>query len=182
MILLNQLTLFLSYFLLISFFLAAFFYFKHPDAHDKRKLLISASAGILTFLNLYLIYEQRNTAGTHKLASLLLYIMSCYFFWGSILAHRKKINFAFSSTNHTSFVSHGTYRFVRHPIYFSYQCAWWAGAIYCNSLTLLIFSFWLLYLYYSAAKVEELEFSTSGVSNEYKEYSDKTKMLIPFLI
>jgi len=75
-------------------------------------------------------------------------------------------------------VTHGIYKYVRHPMYFSLLVAFFGFFIYGNLFTKLLYLLLFSVLFLKAKKEEKLWNEYDAC---YKEYKKNTKMIIPFL-
>jgi protein-S-isoprenylcysteine O-methyltransferase Ste14 len=76
-------------------------------------------------------------------------------------------------------VTHGMYRYIRHPMYFS--VAVMAFALICynpNMTNIFLFILMILVLSLKAKKEERL---WKAKSSEYSRYKQQTKMIIPYI-
>lgn len=111
---------------------------------------------------------------------ILLYLTAIFIFWWAISVNRKKhLTFAFSSDLPEHLVTTGPYRWIRHPFYFAYLCAWIAGATAISDYRLLVAFFVTLWLYWRAAKEEEDKFYLSSLNVEYSLYKEQAGMFWP---
>ena len=77
-------------------------------------------------------------------------------------------------------ITTGPYRLVRHPIYSGTLLAILGSAIALRGLWFFVFIFFAIYLIVFAVRKEE-ELLITEFPNEYSEYKERTKMLIPFV-
>lgn len=76
-------------------------------------------------------------------------------------------------------IQHGPYRFIRHPIYSSFILIYF-GTLLLTHSTFLLILFPSIIIYYLRAKKEE-SLLKSSFGEEYQEYMNRTKRLIPFV-
>ena len=143
--------------------------------------IISLSVSASTVLMLALTWLTPQPLFAH-IAGLAIQLFSVWIFYAAIRASRQaRLRFVFDPEHPHSLVNEGPYRLVRHPFYVSYSIFWlgWAVATW---------SFWaipsvviLLWLYISAARMEERNFAVSPLSAEYEEYSKRTGFFLPRL-
>jgi protein-S-isoprenylcysteine O-methyltransferase Ste14 len=77
-------------------------------------------------------------------------------------------------------VTTGPYAFVRHPIYSGVLLAMLGSAFVSVVIWLILFVIFCAYFVYSA-RVEE-RIMTTKFQNQYLQYKNRTKMLIPFVL
>jgi protein-S-isoprenylcysteine O-methyltransferase Ste14 len=81
--------------------------------------------------------------------------------------------------NQACLVTHGIYRYIRHPMYFSLIVAFFGFFIYADIITKLLYMILFLVLFLKAKKEEKL---WHHYDKCYEEYKRKTKMFIPFIL
>lgn len=76
-------------------------------------------------------------------------------------------------------VTHGAYRWIRHPFYASFLCALFAALVYFpHYVTVAMFGYGLVALNLTAAR-EERRLSGSEFGTEYREYVGRTGRFMP---
>ena len=76
-------------------------------------------------------------------------------------------------------ITSGPYRFVRHPIYSGLLLALLGTALVDSLFSLIVVAVLMVYFYY-CGRVEERNL-IAAFPNDYPEYRQRTKMLVPFL-
>ncbi len=77
-------------------------------------------------------------------------------------------------------VTHGIYKYMRHPMYFSVALMMLGVIIFnLNTINIIIYLLLLLSLFLKANKEEKL---WSKKTPNYKKYKEKTKMIIPYIL
>jgi protein-S-isoprenylcysteine O-methyltransferase Ste14 len=164
---------------LIGFTWAAIFHFKHPEAIDYRKTLLSLSATFATGFNSYLLATVPFDKIHNTALVLFLFPLSFFIFVWALSVSAKKLDFAFSKSTPSELLQSGPYKFMRHPFYMSYSLTWLA----CFTLTLNILSgilvVWMGFLYFIAARYEERTILRGELSKNYLEYKSSVGVFIP---
>lgn len=122
----------------------------------------------------------------HMVANLALLGLMAIYSWSSVA-----LNFKASNLTHRGIISHGPYRWVRHPAYVAKNLAWWIGlgpALIVGmqggwTETLLIAGsmFGWTFIYYMRAVTEEDHLRS--VDDSYDQYCKRVKYrFIPYLI
>jgi protein-S-isoprenylcysteine O-methyltransferase Ste14 len=163
-----------------AFAWGSFAYLQNAKSREPRKRLLAVSSylGLMLAVGAIILWPQPITAMLG--AGIGLFLLSLCFFFGAVVAHRdRRPSFAFVKTPPASFVQHGPYRFVRHPIYTAYLLTFFA--LTCLSMIPLglLAGAWLGYLYFLAARQEELSFRDSPYAQEYQAYRATTGMFFP---
>jgi protein-S-isoprenylcysteine O-methyltransferase Ste14 len=81
--------------------------------------------------------------------------------------------------NEACLVTHGIYKYVRHPMYFSLMVAFFGFFIFGDFKTKLFYIIMFLAVFLKAKKEEKL---WQNLDKCYEEYKRKTKMFIPFFL
>lgn len=163
-----------------SFAWGSLAYLRFADVREPRKRLLAISVylGLAAAVAVIVFWPQPVTALLG--VGIGFFIVSLYFFFGAVAAHRHdRPGFAFVKTPPISFVSHGPYRFVRHPIYTSYLLAFFALTCLSAVPVALLAALWLGWMYYLAAREEEQSFDDSPYAEEYEAYRARTGMFFP---
>lgn len=130
----------------------------------------------------YLYYTSINSL---LYVSIGFFILSVLLHVISIISARKsvgKLNFALNGKHSEELIFDGPYRYIRHPIYTSYICAW-LGAVFLSWPPVPIVALFVMgYFYFKAIKVEEDFFlNNTRLSSAYKNYCKKTYKILPFI-
>lgn len=112
-------------------------------------------------------------AGLH-LAALAVFVWA----WRSLRPVAPGIGFA--SQLPAGLARRGPYRFVRHPLYFSYLLAWVAIPGVLLDLVGLLCIAGMAVAYFVAARQEETLLLRSALGGEYSDYRQRTPMLLPW--
>jgi protein-S-isoprenylcysteine O-methyltransferase Ste14 len=138
------------------------------------------AAYVSTVLHVIILVCMEPT-GTKAYISLALYALSFCLFWSSIVANRERpLRVAFCPPETDHIVQVGPYGYVRHPLYLSYSLAWAAGALASDTIVLWFTVVMMISIYLWAAKYEENSFLASPWEREYRDYMQKTGMVIPW--
>lgn len=112
-----------------------------------------------------------------------LYVLSISLFLSSIEAARRVAlpRALIFDPRPVVLVTHGPFRWIRHPIYVSYSLAWIAAPIALLNVWLAIQAAVWIGLYVFSARREEQLLEASELGGAYKEYKARTAALIPGL-
>lgn len=101
-------------------------------------------------------------------------------FWKMVdTAKRNRLTVIFSKDVPEKIVGNGLYRFVRHPFYAVYIYSYISAALILANFELLILCLPIIFIYFFAARQEEMKFSKSDLSADYELYRQRTGMLFP---
>jgi protein-S-isoprenylcysteine O-methyltransferase Ste14 len=143
--------------------------------------IISTSVTATTILMLVLTWLLPQPLFAH-IAGLAIQLVSLWIFYGAIKASRRaRLRFVFDPEHPHSLVNEGPYRVVRHPFYVSYSIFWFGWAVATWSIWAVPSVLILLWLYVSAARMEERNFAASPLSVEYADYKARTGFFLPKL-
>lgn len=101
------------------------------------------------------------------------------FWWAVATTRRTRLTLAFSADQPTFLVDQGPYAVVRHPFYTSYILFWIGAAIDGVSPLFWIAPIVITVLYARAASIEERKFVQSALATRYRDYQNRTGMLLP---
>lgn len=110
-------------------------------------------------------------------------VVSVIIFYYAVQASKMaRLHVAFSESTGSSLVSSGIYRYVRHPFYLSYLVYWfsWCLSLGFHAAPSVVFLV-LLALYILSIRLEEQELERN-FGEEYREYKERTSLLLPYLI
>jgi protein-S-isoprenylcysteine O-methyltransferase Ste14 len=120
------------------------------------------------------ITQERGAGGV------FLYLSSLGLFWWAIKTTSKRPLSAVASPDMpTHMVEEGPYRFIRHPLYFSYLLTWFAGVIATGRWWLIPSVAVMAVIYFNAASREERKFAGSPLASAYREYQSRTGLFVP---
>lgn len=167
-----------------SFIWAAMFFFKTGNSGSKRgKLLI----GLMGFASVVvcivsLFYSTWQHSPTQWLGGALLLLAFTMFWWTIHTVRRAPLDFAFSTRAPDRLVTQGPFAYWRHPFYASYSFGWFGAALITQSVWPIVVTVAMGFVYFRAALSEERHFRSGNLSDAYRRYSAKSKLLIPWLI
>ncbi len=151
------------------------------DRMPQGAWIISLSVTASTILMLALTWLLPQPLLAH-LAGLAIQLFSVWIFYSAILASREaRLRFVFDPEQPHSLVDQGPYRLVRHPFYVSYSIFWFGWAVATWSVWSIPSVLILLWLYISAARMEERNFAASPLSSDYLAYKARTGFFLPRL-
>ncbi len=117
-----------------------------------------------------------------QIVGLAIQLFSAWMFYAAILASRRaRLRFVFDPEHPHSLVDQGPYKVVRHPFYVSYSIFWFGWAVATWSPFAIPSVIILIWLYISAARLEERNFEASPLSSEYAAYKSRTGFFVPGL-
>jgi len=120
------------------------------------------------------ITAERGAAGA------FLYLSSLGLFWWAIRTSAKHPLSAVASPDLPAhLVEEGPYRFIRHPLYFSYLLTWFAGLIATGRWWLIPSVVVMAIIYFNAASLEERKFARSPLAGAYRAYQSRTGLFVP---
>lgn len=164
----------------IGFAIAMRLYFRGARKRNSAKTLLTASAAVTTLLHLAALLLFPPPAEWCAWGGIGAYLLANVIYWWALIAHGKeRPSFAFLPVTPQGFTQAGPYRRIRHPIYSAYLLGWLAGPIATGQPLLLLTVAWMGFLYYRAARQEEIQFATSGVAREYAAYQRRSGMFLP---
>ncbi|HYW71940.1 MAG TPA: isoprenylcysteine carboxylmethyltransferase family protein [Pyrinomonadaceae bacterium] len=144
--------------------------------------LIAVLGAVLTFLQLMAMLAAPSFGPIRSLMGVWLYTASLAGFWWTVSATRsRRLSVAFSVDRPDFLLESGPYRFVRHPFYAAYSLFWIAGLVVAPRWYLLPGVAVMLSSYFSAARMEEAKFASSGLQDVYQGYRARTGMFLPRL-
>lgn len=116
-----------------------------------------------------------------KIVPILIFIAGISFFFYTLMFNRvSNFNIIPDIKNHAQLVTTGAYKYIRHPMYLAVLITMLAPL--SNSIdyiNLIICSILMITMFLKAKKEEYLWHIES---KEYKNYIQKTKMIVPFII
>jgi protein-S-isoprenylcysteine O-methyltransferase Ste14 len=111
---------------------------------------------------------------------IVIFLLICGGIIGLIaITTNKEFNVIPEIKDEACLVTHGIYKYIRHPMYFSLTVAFFGFFIFGDLITKLFYIIMFLALYLKAKKEEIL---WQKHDKCYIEYKQKTKMFIPFLL
>ncbi len=112
--------------------------------------------------------------------ALVLQALSLALFASAVRATRAtRLTYVGDDDTPTFLISHGPYRWVRHPFYTSYILFWGACAIMTNSILSYAGFIVMTIAYVVSATSEERKFAGSDLADEYGRYRQKTGLFWP---
>lgn len=158
-----------------------------PQSHGFYRFF--AWEAILVQIVINLPYWFTNPFSWNQLISWILLSLSIYpassgFYLlhksgGPRLEREEQTNYPFEDT--TNLVTHGIYKYIRHPMYSSLLFLSWGVFFKVPSFQGLVCSGIASIFLYLTSRIEEKEnFLVFG--SEYSEYMNRTKLFVPFLI
>ena len=116
-----------------------------------------------------------------KAIPLLIFLFGIGFFLYTLLFNKvSNFNIIPDIRNNAKLITTGTYRYIRHPMYFSVFITMFAPLTNSfNYVNLIICTILIITMFLKAKKEEYLWHMES---DKYKEYMQNTKMIIPFIL
>jgi protein-S-isoprenylcysteine O-methyltransferase Ste14 len=167
-----------------SFIWAAMFFFKTGNLGSKRgKLLIGLLGFVSVLICIAALLESTWQQLPMQWLGVALLLLSFAVFWWAIRTVRSApLDFAFSIRPPDRLVTQGPYAYWRHPFYASYAFGWLGAALIAQSVWPVVVTVAMGSVYFRAALSEERNFKSGELGNEYQRYSEKSKLLIPWVI
>ena len=109
---------------------------------------------------------------------IVLLLISGLLFISSLLSFKRPPGIAFGEKLIVELNTSGPYKFIRHPFYTSYSLAWIGGTIATGCWWLIMSFIVMIFVYYKAAKEEELTWLKSKDAQKYEEYARHTGMFM----
>lgn len=163
-----------------SFTWARYAVFRIDGATPPGVRLIEIGAAASIAVGLWLVGTRGEARILQDVAAGLLAAASAALFtWGLRSIRRRQFTAAFSSDQPTCLVTHGPYRFIRHPFYLAYGLAhalplvatgspWaWPGLLGMGAI------------YLRAAQLEERKFLASPLAAAWREHQQRTGRFLP---
>jgi protein-S-isoprenylcysteine O-methyltransferase Ste14 len=113
------------------------------------------------------------------ISSLIYGVSLVIFWWTTTVTRSQRLSVAFSADEPHHLLRNGPYEFVRHPFYASYGLFWMAGFIAAPRWYLLPGIMAMFFSYLRAARMEEVKFANSALSEAYEHYRSQTGMFLP---
>lgn len=115
-------------------------------------------------------------------AALVLQALSLALFAAAVRATRAtRLTYVGDDDTPTFLISHGPYRWVRHPFYTSYILFWGACAVMTDYLLSYVAFVAMTIAYFVSATAEERKFGSSALAGEYGAYRKRTGLFWPKL-
>lgn len=153
----------------------------HSPTTPPGAMLISAVVVATALFFLAIVWLELQPTGA-QLVGLGLESASLWLFWAAIFASRKaRLRFAFDVENPHSLVTHGPYRYVRHPFYTSYVIFWVGWGVATWSILAVVPVAGLIAIYVIAARDEEKKFAATALSGDYEAYRQGAGFFTPRL-
>lgn len=167
-----------------SFIWAAVFFFKAGNSGSKRGKLLIGLMGFASVLVCIaaLLQSSWQQLLTQWLGVALLLLSFTVFWWAIHTVRTAPLDFAFSTRTPDRLVTQGPYAYWRHPFYASYSFGWLGAALVAHSAWPIFVTVAMGFLYWRAASSEERIFKSGEFGNEYRRYSAKSKLLIPWIV
>lgn len=167
-----------------SFVWAALFFFKTGNSGSKRgKVLIGLMGLVSVLVCMAAILQSEWQQRLSQWLGVALLLFSFAIFWWAIrTVSSTPLDFAFSTREPDRLVTQGPYSYWRHPFYTSYSLGWLGAALVAQSVWPLFVTAAMGFVYYRAALMEERNFKSSELGHEYEHYSQKSKLLIPWVL
>lgn len=156
-------------------------FFRVDDVGAKKgKKIISVVAGSASVYVSWQLITIRQPILLASITSVFLFAYAfLMFFSAKYTTSSRPLNFAMSKISPAQLVTHGPYRFVRHPFYSAYCAAWLASFIQLQNWQVATIFLVMVGLYTYIAFEEERAYMGSIFSERYMTYRANTGMLIP---
>jgi protein-S-isoprenylcysteine O-methyltransferase Ste14 len=156
-------------------------FFRTDKQPSSLGLRLITSAGILfLILHLVCLFRAPLAPGIPVATGAALYALCTALFWWAVQANRRHPLSAIFSTDAPEHLTDcGPYRFIRHPFYTSYLCAWLAGVFATQQWYLIGTTLVMLLVYIWAARQEEQKFMHSPLASSYVYYRRNAGLFWP---
>jgi protein-S-isoprenylcysteine O-methyltransferase Ste14 len=155
-------------------------FFKPSRGQTRWRLTLFASIAIGLVATLGALWARTSIGAWATMIGGTLGIGAQVLFWTAVRAHgRQRPSGAFASLAPSGLITHGPYRWVRHPFYTAYVLAFLAGAAFAQSGWLWLVPAWMVTIYALAAHREELLILSSPLGRSYVEYQRSTGAFFP---
>ena len=149
---------------------------KNP-ASIKASLIYDPVVAIHLLMAFYCFYASDYSKVFPILVPLILYLCAISLFIWSIKT-TTRLKFALSTTPE-KIITHGAFRFTRHPFYTSYILTWTASCLAYSSTILWTTLIYLIGFYVYSAKQEEGAILKGPEKQSYKLYQQQVGMFLP---
>lgn len=159
---------------------ASFRFFRNPTGVRRglHLLWICGCGGGMVLAALHLRHPQHSIWRTA--AALLVFgVAFALFIWALAENRRRPLSLAWSTDPPDHLVTTGPYRWVRHPFYASYLCAWMGGAAAAGGAIAWGVPAFMWLLFYLTARQEESKFARSRLAAAHRRYRATTGMFVP---
>jgi protein-S-isoprenylcysteine O-methyltransferase Ste14 len=153
--------------------------------HDKPAWVQAThySATLLSLLHLAGVIFLEPRSDALAIAGIVMYTLVVAVFLSAIeAADRTRLQHSF--VDHPlpdRLITHGPYRWIRHPFYLGYIIGALAPAVAVNHPVILLISMAMVAITVTAAFHEERVWLASPHADEYREYRRRTGMFLPFI-
>lgn len=168
----------LAYFLMIS---AATKQHFRSDKYPFGMYVISA----LSLIGLFAFLAHAFFEALHYSEASLVIIVFAFalFLWAAKHSLKKNLSLAFDDqTRIEAIITHGPWKYIRHPFYLSYILFWLACAVGTLHLTSIVVCVALIFIYCYSAIREEGALKGSRYREEYLKYQKNAGFFFPKLI
>ena len=167
-----------------SFIWAALFFFKTGNSGSKRGKVLIGLMGFASVLVCMaaLLQCTWQALPTQWMGVTLLLLSFALFWWAIRTVSNTPLDFAFSTRAPDRLVTQGPYAYWRHPFYASYSFGWLGAAFIAQSVWPLFVTIAMAFVYCRAALSEERNFKSGELGDEYQRYSEKSKLIVPWVI
>lgn len=168
----------------LGFAWAGIYYFRIKKSSGMFMINLVKGLSVLTWVyGSILVLQTEKYQLLNSILAILIQLSSLALFWYSYRAVRtSKFSFAFTGEQPELLVTHGPYKYIRHPFYSAYILSYLSLFIFVTDLIMgvLVVVFFLLYA--RAARQEESKFAQSRLAEPYANYKRTTGMLMPRLL
>jgi len=159
---------------------AVTFFFKKPEKTNLWIVAMKVFGSLTILIDFCVTLFSDDIFFMNGVIGLVFLTLSFILFWASIYSNKKDpLAFAFARFGNDHVVTHGPYKYIRHPFYLSYTLAWIGSFISSFHPATLPPIFVMGFLYIRAAVAEERGFENSSLRESYSAYKGKTHMFFP---
>lgn len=168
----------------LSFAWAGIFYFRIEKSSEMLMINFVKALSVFTWMyGGFLILQTENYRFLNSSLAILIQLSSLALFWYSYRSVRtSKFSFAFTKDNPELLVTHGPYKYIRHPFYSAYILSYLSLFFLVPDVVVGALVLAFTFLYIRAAKLEEAKFAGSRLAEPYANYKKTTGLLMPRLL
>ena len=134
----------------------------------------------LSIYNVYTLVSAPTPPSLLVILSMVILMTSLILFgWAAYSTRRTNLSVVFTTDTPVSIIQEGPYRFIRHPFYAAYILVFVAAWSLHQHTTGLLCVLMIASIYTYAARMEELKFTKSTLSEAYAKYQEGTGMFWP---
>lgn len=166
----------------LTYIVAIKFVFADDNGADIRIKIIKVCTVFFAFIHLWILWRHPIHSTTFAVMALICYFLGLVLFFAArnaLSIYRTKL---FYTPDLPAWMLHkGIYSVVRHPFFLAFCFTWLGGALAVHYLRTSSTTIIMIFLYWSAAKMQERKLENSPLASEYRIYKSATGMFLPSL-